>query len=57
MAEQQVATFSNKPVTAKQKELDFTEHKRTYDGFMRLSKWSVIAVAALLVILYLTLVY
>ncbi|MCD7060506.1 aa3-type cytochrome c oxidase subunit IV [Pelagibacterium xiamenense] len=57
MAEQQSATFSNKPVSAKQKEVDFAEHERTYGAFMRLTKWGVIAVVALLAILYLTLVY
>ncbi|WP_404402332.1 aa3-type cytochrome c oxidase subunit IV [Pelagibacterium halotolerans] len=57
MAEQQSVTISNKPVSAKQKEIDFAEHARTYGAFLRLAKWGVIAVSALLVILYLTLVY
>jgi hypothetical protein len=32
--------------------MDYAEHERTYAGFMIFLKWSVISIAALLVILY-----
>jgi hypothetical protein len=57
MAEQQVATFSNKPISAKQKEKDFEEHVNTYKGFMELAKWGVIANAVILIALYFFLVH
>lgn len=31
---------------------DFEEHKKTYDGFINLTKWSIISLVVLLVILY-----
>lgn len=31
---------------------DFAEHERTYRGFLQVTKWSVIAAAIVLVILY-----
>lgn len=56
MAEQQVATFSDKPISAKQKEKEFEEHTKTYGAFMAGTKWSVIIVAVILVALYIFLV-
>lgn len=52
MAEQQVATFSSKPISAKQKEKDFEEHAGTYGGFLQLIKWSIISTAVILIALY-----
>lgn len=57
MAEQQVATFSDKPVTAKQKEKEFEEHTKTYGAFLVGSKWSIIVVAVILIALYFFLVH
>lgn len=57
MAQRQSVTYPSKPVSAAQKERDFAEHERTYSGFMRLTKISVIALCALLLILFFTLVY
>ena len=31
---------------------DFKEHERTYEGFIALTKWSVIALAVTMVVLY-----
>ena len=31
---------------------DFKEHERTYAGFLALTKWSIIALAITLVVLY-----
>ncbi len=31
---------------------DFKEHERTYDGFIRFGKWSVVALAIMMVALY-----
>lgn len=31
---------------------DFQEHERTYDGFITLTKWSVIAMVIVMVALY-----
>lgn len=56
MAEQQVATFSSKPVSVKQREKEFEEHAKTYAAFMSMTKWSTIAVAILLIALYVFLV-
>ena len=57
MAEQQVATYSNKPISEKQKEKDFEEHTGTYAAFLSGTKWSVISTAVILVILYLIFVH
>jgi len=35
-----------------QNAMDYAEHERTYNGFMRLTKWTVIATAISVVILY-----
>jgi len=32
--------------------MDYAEHERTFAGFMTFLKWSVISIAALIVILY-----
>lgn len=32
--------------------MDYTEHETTYNGFLTATKWSVIATAVLIVILY-----
>jgi hypothetical protein len=32
--------------------MDYAEHRRTFDGFMALLKWSTISIVALMVILY-----
>jgi hypothetical protein len=32
--------------------MDYAEHKRTFDGFMAMLKWSTISIVALMVILY-----
>jgi len=32
--------------------MDYAEHQSTYDGFVRLVKWSTIATAILVIILY-----
>ncbi len=52
MAEQQVATFSSKPISAKQKEKEFEAHANTYKGFLSLTKWGIIANAVILIALY-----
>lgn len=57
MAEQQVATYSDKPITETQKEKEFEEHTNTYAAFLSGTKWSVISTAAILVILYLIFVH
>ena len=57
MAEQQVASYSDKPISEKQKEKDFEEHTHTYAAFLSGAKWSVISTAAILVILYLIFVH
>lgn len=31
---------------------DFQEHKKTYEGFLNLSKWSITALVIVLVVLY-----
>jgi hypothetical protein len=56
MAEVQTATYSDKPVTEKQKAQDFQEHAKTYHAFLGLAKWGTIAVAVLLIGLYVFLV-
>lgn len=35
---------------------DMSDHKRTYSGFLALSKWGIVAVAVLLIIMAVTLV-
>lgn len=57
MAEQQVATYSDKPITETQKEKEFEEHTNTYAAFLSGTKWSVISTAVILVILYLIFVH
>lgn len=57
MAEQQVASYSDKPISEKQKEKEFEEHANTYAAFLTGTKWSVISTAAILVILYLIFVH
>lgn len=57
MAEQQTATFPDKPVSAKQKEKDFEEHVRTYKAVMQGTKWSIIVLVAILVGLYFVFVH
>ncbi|WP_196260560.1 aa3-type cytochrome c oxidase subunit IV [Pelagibacterium limicola] len=52
MAEQHVATFSNKPISAKQKDKDFEEHSGTYKAFLQLVKWGIIANVIILAVLY-----
>ena len=52
MAEQQMVTFSNKPVSAKQKDKEFEEHTNTYRGFLALSKWGIIVNVVILIALY-----
>lgn len=52
MAEQQVATFSSKPISAKQKEKEFEEHTGTYNGFLQLVKWGIIVNVVILIALY-----
>lgn len=57
MAEQQTATFSDKPVSAKQKEKDFEEHARTYKAALAGGKWTTIAIAVILIGLYFVFVH
>lgn len=57
MAHNQVATYSEKPITDGQKSKEFEEHSRTYSGFLFVTKWSVITTVAILVLLYLFLVH
>ena len=57
MAEQQTVTFSDKPLTAKQKEKEFEEHTRTYHGMLAMFKWGTISVVILLIALYVFLVH
>ena len=56
MAEQNIATYSEKPLTDKQREKDFAENQNTYDAFMSMTKWSVIAITVLLILMYIFLV-
>lgn len=56
MAKTQTVTYSNKPLSEKQKATDFSEHERTYRGFLFLAKWSVIAIVIVLLGLYIFLV-
>ncbi len=37
-------------------EMDISEHKSTYDGFMTLTKWSIGATIIVLVLMFFTLV-
>lgn len=53
MAENQVASFSNEPISDAQKEKEFQEHTRTYTAFLEGTKWSVIVTIAILVVLFL----
>lgn len=57
MAEHSAPTYSNKPLTVKQREKDFVENERTYVLFLKLAKWGTIAVSVLLIILYFWLVH
>ncbi|GGA58441.1 aa3-type cytochrome c oxidase subunit IV [Pelagibacterium lentulum] len=52
MAENQVATYSNKPISEKQKSEEFQEHNRTYKGFLEMAKWSCIVIGIILIALY-----
>lgn len=52
MAEEMVATYSEKPLTDAQKSKDFEEHQRTYAGFMSVTKWGIISNVVLLIVLY-----
>lgn len=52
MAEQQVATFSNKPISDKQKEKEFVEHSSTYQFFLSLLKWGIGVTVLVLIGLY-----
>ena len=52
MAEQQVITYSDKPISAKQKDKEFEEHTNTYKGFLSLTKWGVIVNVVILIALY-----
>jgi hypothetical protein len=36
--------------------MDYAEHERTYAGFMAVTKWGTITVAAILVLMYIFLV-
>ncbi|RDE08042.1 aa3-type cytochrome c oxidase subunit IV [Pelagibacterium lacus] len=56
MAEEMVATYTDKPLTESQKEKDLVEHTKTYGAFMSGLKWSTIVTAAVLVVLYLVFV-
>lgn len=56
MAENQVATYSNEPISEAQKVKEFEEHTKTYAAFIAGSKWTVIVTVAILVGLYLFLV-
>ncbi|WMT86341.1 aa3-type cytochrome c oxidase subunit IV [Pelagibacterium sp. 26DY04] len=56
MAENQVATFSNEPISDAEKAKEFEEHTKTYAGFLAGTKWTVIATVAILVVLYLVFV-
>lgn len=56
MAEQHIATYSDKPLTDKQKEKDFAENQNTFHAFMGMTKWSVISIAILLILMYVFLV-
>ena len=56
MAEQHIATYSEKPLTDKQREKDFAENQNTYDAFMSMTKWSVISIVVLLILMYIFLV-
>ncbi|WP_332712336.1 aa3-type cytochrome c oxidase subunit IV [Pelagibacterium mangrovi] len=56
MAENQVATYSNEPISEAQKAKEFEEHTKTYAAFIAGSKWTVIVTVAILVGLYLFLV-
>lgn len=57
MAHNQVATYSDKPITENQKAKDFEEHSKTYGGFVFITKWTVIITSAILVLLYFFLVH
>ncbi|HWJ87038.1 MAG TPA: aa3-type cytochrome c oxidase subunit IV [Pelagibacterium sp.] len=57
MAHNQVATYSDKPITDGQKSKEFEEHSKTYAGFVFITKWSVITLVVILVLLYLFLVH
>jgi len=52
MAENQVATYSDKPITDTQKAKEFEEHTGTYAAFLSGTKWTVIVTAAILIGLY-----
>lgn len=52
MAEEMVATYSDKPVNQAQKTKDFEEHTRTYAGFMAVVKWSIIVLVVILIGMY-----
>lgn len=56
MAENQVATFSNEPISEVEKAKEFEEHTKTYTAFLAGTKWSVIATVAILIVLYLVFV-
>lgn len=52
MAEQQVVTYSDKPISAKQKEKEFEEHTGTYKLFLDLIKWTITITVVILIGLY-----
>lgn len=52
MAQEQVATISNKAISATQKAKEFEEHTGTYAAFLFGAKWSVIVTVVLLIGLY-----
>lgn len=56
MAEQQVITYSNKPLTAKERDDYYAAAQGTFDAFIKMAKWSSIAIAVVLVGLYVFLV-
>lgn len=52
MAEQQLVSFSDKPISARQQEKEFEEHASTYAWFLQLVKWGVIVNVVILIGLY-----
>lgn len=57
MAENQVATYSDKPISDTQKAKEFEEHTGTYAAFLTGTKWTVIVTVAILIVMYFVFVH
>lgn len=56
MAEHHSVTYQEGPISEQQKAQEFVEHASTYAFFVRLTKWVIGVVVAILVLMYLFLV-